>query len=98
MVDQLVEKLKAQKIDKNYVHLFGQFDQSTCQNSGQGTNPDQCCGEYPARYPFVSRDGVHQCCGSKLFNSDYNECCDDVEVTGFYSSVNSALIHSPVTW
>ena len=78
MVDELVTALKEDKLNRDYVHLFGRFSPDSCQITGSGgANPDQCCGEYPNRYPFVSRDGIHKCCGSKLFNSDYNDCCDD---------------------
>lgn len=38
---------------------------------------DQCCGTYPARYPYSSHQGVRDCCGSKIYSNEYSQCCSD---------------------
>jgi len=38
---------------------------------------DQCCGTYPARYPYSSHQGVRDCCGSKIYSKEYSQCCSD---------------------
>ena len=59
------------------------FDKdSVCVNKGNGgmTGPTQCCGKYPNRYPFASNGGYRDCCGSKTYNIEAFECCQDEQV------------------
>ena len=41
------------------------------RSHSKDNTPDQCCGDYPTRFPFMSKDGIHKCCGSKIFNPEY---------------------------
>lgn len=43
---------------------------------------DQCCGSYPARYPYSSRQGVKDCCGSKIYSNEFSQCCPDNSIKG----------------
>lgn len=42
---------------------------------------DQCCGSYPARYPYSSHQGARDCCGSKIYSKEYSQCCSDSGIT-----------------
>lgn len=66
---------------------YGGFDASVqCVSSGAGGNkPDQCCGEYPKRFPFFSNDGRRDCCAGKTYNTYSLECCASGEVKGIGS-------------
>ena len=45
----------------------------------------QCCGTYPQRFEFFSRDGARACCGDKTYNTDKHDCCDG----GFLAQIGS---------
>lgn len=52
------------------------FDRS--ENCVMHDNPDhgnQCCGEYPSRYPFSSQFD-RSCCGGRTYNPLYYDCCE----------------------
>ena len=55
------------------------FDyQNVCVRSGL-TDADQCCGNYPERYPFDS--STRLCCGgSQTYNDVTHDCCPDNSV------------------
>jgi len=36
---------------------------------------DQCCGDYPERFPYNSQDGAKQCCGQKTYYKSVLSCC-----------------------
>lgn len=44
---------------------------------------NQCCGEYPRRYPYHSDDGygnIKKCCNGVVFDPETHQCCDDDQV------------------
>jgi len=43
---------------------------------GGGKGENQCCGDYPERFPFKTNEGERSCCGSKVYNSIVSQCCD----------------------
>lgn len=43
---------------------------------------DQCCGSYPARYPYSSRQGVKDCCGNKVYSNEFSQCCAGGNIKG----------------
>jgi len=50
----------------------------TDQCHGKGNIPTgelECCGDFPARFPFHSRNGARDCCGSRVFNTESHQCC-----------------------
>ena len=64
--------------------------QTTKHGDGSGhSNPNRkCCGKYPTKYfyktyhtdRFHHAGGYNQkCCGTKLYNSDTNECCNYID-------------------
>ena len=47
--------------------------------SGYGSfeEKDKCCGTYPDRFPFSSRDGNRGCCNTRTYDTSIMECCED---------------------
>merc|ERR1711981_928282 len=46
-------------------------------NCGGGEGPPECCGEYPARFPFKTMGGARSCCGDRTFDTTIQECCQN---------------------
>merc|ERR550534_830488 len=72
--------------------FYGGFDSRTkCLRSvkpgGSKDHKVQCCGTGGQRLPYkFNSDGSgHQCCGSKIYNADIQECCRN----DFVSSIGS---------
>ena len=38
---------------------------------------DDCCGEYPMRFPYSTEDGKRGCCSGKTFDAQNLLCCPD---------------------
>ena len=70
--------LKREGFHSEYAHA-NDFDYASqcaigtdfARSHSKENTPDQCCGDYPTRFPFMSKDGIHKCCGSKIFNPEY---------------------------
>jgi len=61
----------------DYHSKYGDFNYAEtcipkCQNCQKW---DQCCGEYPERYPFFSDYGNKGCCGQKTYYKSVLQCC-----------------------
>jgi hypothetical protein len=71
---------------------YGGFDPVTqCVaggGSGSGGKPDQCCGEYPKRFPFFTDYGARSCCKGKTYSTNSLECCSSGEIKGIGSCPN----------
>jgi len=63
----------------DYHSKYGTFNfQEQCVPQCTGTNCprwDQCCGDYPARFPYNSDDGAKKCCGQKTYYKSVLSCC-----------------------
>ena len=35
-----------------------------------------CCGEYPKRFPFLTRNGQRACCNKRTYDTSKFECCE----------------------
>ena len=44
---------------------------------------EQCCGTFPNRFIYYSRDNDKECCRGKVFESSGQECCENGEVALF---------------
>jgi len=44
---------------------------------GPGRGDLQCCGDYPARFPYHDKNGERDCCVDKVFNTAEKTCCND---------------------
>jgi len=67
---------------------YGGFDAQVQCVSGGGAGagkPDQCCGDFPKRFPFYSNNGKRECCSGKTYNTYSLECCASGEVKGIGS-------------
>jgi len=52
------------------------FDRSeNCMIADKPDLGNQCCGEYPSRYPFSSQFD-RSCCGGRTYNPLYYDCCE----------------------
>ena len=40
-------------------------------------NSKYCCGTYPIRRPYSSKNTAKACCADKTYNSEFFVCCDD---------------------
>lgn len=48
-----------------------------------GNNPtDDCCGNYPHRYPYSTGQGSKACCVNKVYGVEYFKCVNGVIVDG----------------
>ena len=60
-----------------YHSKYGDFNYAeTCVPKCQNCQKwDECCGEYPERYPFFSDYGNKGCCGQKTYYKSVLQCC-----------------------
>jgi len=89
---ELVNNLVLAAGDESYnipsLTEYGGFDPAqSCVATGSGIagKPDQCCGDYPKRFPFHSASGGRECCNGKTFNTKNLECCSTGEIKGIGS-------------
>ena len=70
--------------------LINGFDRENECVSGYGTfeEKDKCCGTFPDRFPFSSRDGNRGCCNSRTYDTSIMECCEDGQLRYIYSQSN----------
>lgn len=90
---QLAYDLRDAEMSWNILHhkRWGKFNQDNCLAHNQGgrdgsfrsekfSEPTQeCCGEYPFRFPFHPDDGhgnIRNCCNGKTYNPNVLECCN----------------------
>lgn len=76
LAQTLVGLVKSGAFSKKYSHDSGVFKQKQmCYWTGDFETQDECCGQYPVRFPYASNFGSRECCGSKTFQTDKHECC-----------------------
>jgi hypothetical protein len=86
---QLAYDLRDQERSWNILHhqRWGQFSQDNCLAGGsekqargeRGTAVEECCGNFPERFPYFSDDGwgtIRRCCGNKTYSPVQHMCCD----------------------
>ena len=65
-------------IDKSMKHSKGFDPSNSCPiNLVNGSPEVECCGEYPSRFPFRTRDGERKCCQGRTYNAIALQCCED---------------------
>ena len=78
---RVAEIVMGSPIDQSLRHDSGFEPSVTClpqtKGNGRGLRPDECCSEYPFRFPYSSDSGSRNCCGSKTYNQATLECCDE---------------------
>ena len=70
----------SEEYSDEYHNVKGYFDHASQCYAGGNAGPrtiDQCCGEYPNRFPFSSENGNRGCCNGKTFDSANLMCCSD---------------------
>ncbi|CAG5089183.1 Oidioi.mRNA.OKI2018_I69.PAR.g12117.t1.cds [Oikopleura dioica] len=59
-----------------YANSHGWDPSTQCEpNPFSRGPPDQCCGEFPTRFPFNTEGGTRGCCNGHTFNAATLECC-----------------------
>lgn len=54
---------------------FDPVGECVASGGGPGFQPNECCGNYPERFPFYSYDGTRGCCNGKTFDAENLVCC-----------------------
>lgn len=82
---RVAEIVMGNPIDQSLRHSAGFDPSSTClpqnKGNGRGLRPDECCSDYPFRYPYYSDNGDRDCCGTKTYSQTNLECCDEASST-----------------
>ena len=67
--------------DKNSAEMGFEFADQCTSKGGQASGELKCCGDFPTRFPYHSRNGSRDCCGSRVFNTESHKCCADNRLT-----------------
>ena len=68
---------------------FGHFDGFDASHDGgcpvksgiKGVSASKnCCGAYPLRFPYKNLDGERACCGTRTYNTQLLNCCENGQV------------------
>lgn len=54
----------------------GGFDEEHTAISSRIIPEKMCCGEYPKRFPFLTKGGQRACCNKRTYDTSRFECCD----------------------
>jgi len=80
---QLVSLVTRNEFDRNNAHSNSAFDSlRQCEWIGSFETHDECCGNYPLRFPFATQYGNRACCINKTYNVAEGVCCDDGQISG----------------
>jgi len=72
------EFLSMKPFDATLKHSDGWSHSDNCPRKlGSDQSPLECCGEYPPRFPYKTKDGQRGCCGDKTYDTNLQECCSD---------------------
>ncbi|CAG5106652.1 Oidioi.mRNA.OKI2018_I69.chr1.g2938.t1.cds [Oikopleura dioica] len=84
LVNNLVQNIAEEGSNLNGLTEATGFDtQARCiPGNNPGPKADQCCGEYPKRFPFSDNYGQRGCCSGKTYNTNTLECCAGGEIKG----------------
>ena len=63
--------------ESGYLHSDGFDPDLNCPSAGNVDSEVECCGNYPLRHPFKTKNGENKCCGSKIYNEALFQCCPD---------------------
>ena len=72
-----------QILDPDLKHSNGfSMDEScpTCSGPWCKQGEKQCCGDYPERYPYNTKNGDRACCWTKTYNTNKLQCCENTFV------------------
>ncbi|CBY09754.1 unnamed protein product [Oikopleura dioica] len=73
---QFVAAIREGDFNKVNLHDSNKWDRSSmCAWTGDYDTHDECCGEYPKRFPFATNFGQRACCHNKTYNTNDATCC-----------------------
>merc|ERR1711988_406407 len=61
--------------DQSVQHANGWDPTAHCFPVGADTSPMECCGTYPVRFPYRTKNGDRACCGSVTYDATLHNCC-----------------------
>ena len=86
--EQIVELVARGQFDAANSHSSEDFDSSrVCEWNGVYETHDECCGDYPKRFPFSTDYGNRACCVAKTFNLAEGVCCQDGSISSNQRSI-----------
>ncbi|CAG5086863.1 Oidioi.mRNA.OKI2018_I69.PAR.g11386.t1.cds [Oikopleura dioica] len=97
---QFVAAIREGDFDNANLHASNQWDQSAmCAWTGDYDTHDECCGEYPNRFPFATNFGQRACCHNKTYNTNDAMCCANghISTTGSCSGGTTSSTEAPTT-
>lgn len=62
--------------DQNVYHINGFNAETQCVVKGPSGGDKACCGSYPTRFPYGTKNGLRKCCGNKTYDDSILQCCD----------------------
>ena len=76
------EGLSMKPFDESLKHDTGFDVEKNCPRKiGSDNSPLECCGEYPPRFPYKTKDGQRGCCFDKTYDVELQECCQDYSLS-----------------
>lgn len=94
LVEQIISDLSSWSSQNAVVNGFSLVN--SCQpkvNHGQNPSPLNCCGEYPKRFPFRTKNGKRDCCSGKTYDTRVLSCCMDGEMRPVGTCEDCDCIH-----
>jgi len=74
--------LSGKPFDSTLKHDNGFDVAANCPRKiGSDNSPLECCGEYPPRFPYKTKDGQRGCCFDKTYDVELQECCMDYSLS-----------------
>merc|ERR1712127_924839 len=79
---RLLVLLSRKPFDSTLKHDNGFDVAANCPRKiGLDNSPLECCGEYPPRFPYKTKDGQRGCCFDKTYDVELQECCMDYSLS-----------------
>jgi len=81
VIDVVRMIVRGEDIDSQFHENSGFTPRNNCPtlpSTEERAEGIQCCGAYPTRFTYRPRvDGLRQCCGSRVVNTEHFDCCAD---------------------
>lgn len=81
IIDAVRLIVKGTEIDSSFHSNNGFTPRESCPvaaSNEERAAENSCCGSYPYRFTYRPRvDGLRQCCGQRVVNTDHFDCCSD---------------------
>ena len=75
-VKSVIDLINQDQFQPTLSHTNKSWNSGQCKWEGNFETQDECCGEFPSRFPFASNFGSRACCGNKTYQTETHDCCD----------------------